>query len=304
MSARRLGRLGVAAAAAAAGTALMAGATAAAGSSLSPAGDGRRAALCAAAPEASSDASSGSATDGCVSGGAREREGFWAQRWEGYKASGRRPGFHRPEINGDLAAHGSEILSGSSNKILVPLCGKTLDLLYLAQSGSVAGVEVVQQAIDEFTEENKLTWVKKEKLDTPGAEVFRTTVHGNPLTIARCDFFSLPKGWSGEDGKFSACWDRAALVAIQPELREAYADVLCEELADNGKILLSTLEYDQEKMNGPPFSASLSQVRDLFEPRGFRLDVLDRQDVLDLNPRMKNAGVDKLTKYVILLTRL
>uniref|UniRef100_A0A914VBA6 Thiopurine S-methyltransferase n=1 Tax=Plectus sambesii TaxID=2011161 RepID=A0A914VBA6_9BILA len=71
----------------------------------------------------------------------------WSQRWDDRKI-----GFHLSEANSILVKNFEQV-KGST--VFVPLCGKTLDMLWLAQQGcTVIGVEAVGKAIEEFFEEN------------------------------------------------------------------------------------------------------------------------------------------------------
>ena len=59
----------------------------------------------------------------------------WIERWETGKT-----GWHEPDGNENLKAH----WQWSGKRVLVPLCGKTPDLLWLESQGNeVVGVEVV-----------------------------------------------------------------------------------------------------------------------------------------------------------------
>jgi thiopurine S-methyltransferase len=61
-----------------------------------------------------------------------------------------------------------------------------------------------------------------------------------------------------------AVYDRAALIALPPELRRDYALHLKKILRTGTDILLICLEYDQSLMSGPPFRVDGAEIRDLF----------------------------------------
>jgi thiopurine S-methyltransferase len=89
-------------------------------------------------------------------------------------------------------------------------------------------------------------------------------LQGQSILLLKGDFFDLDATQAG--GKFDAVWDRAAFVAIQPELRQAYMDVMGSVLAKGGQILLSTwVRPDGDTTKGPPFSIDEAQVKQLFE---------------------------------------
>ena len=71
---------------------------------------------------------------------------FWHNRWENQQT-----GWHRQVYNDLMVKHWPNINAPAGGSVLVPLCGKTLDMLWLAQQGhEVVGLEMVQQAVDAF----------------------------------------------------------------------------------------------------------------------------------------------------------
>jgi thiopurine S-methyltransferase len=170
----------------------------------------------------------------------------WHDRWdEG------RIGFHRSAVNDHLIAHLDELPAG---RVLVPLCGKSLDLWFLAERGyDVTGVELVPKAVDELFADANVT---------PTVE--GTRHRGGGITIERGDFFALP---CPSGGCFSGIWDRGALIAIEPEHRPRYRDRVLELLAADGVYLLVAIDV-HEPLDGPPFSLTLEAVLELFAPHG------------------------------------
>jgi len=63
----------------------------------------------------------------------------WESRWqEG------RIGFHLPEVNSYLLRYSDKLLTQNRGSVFVPLCGKTLDLHWLAgRTKKVVGIELV-----------------------------------------------------------------------------------------------------------------------------------------------------------------
>ena len=66
-------------------------------------------------------------------------------------------------------------------------------------------------------------------------------------------------------------------------------------LSPGGVQLLVTVEYDEQKMKGPPFSVSVPQLRNLF---GERLELLSEAEVIESNPRFKDRGLASLMERV------
>jgi thiopurine S-methyltransferase len=181
---------------------------------------------------------------------------FWIARW-----SEGRIGFHEGKPNAFLERHG-ERLAGAK-RVLVPLCGKAVDLAYLAGRGhEVVGVELVADAVQQFFAEHGVTPVV-----TPRGAFVEYTA--GAITIFAGDWFATDAALLGA---IDAVYDRAALIALPPEMRARYA-AHARALAGAAPILLVTLEYPQELMDGPPFSVAEEEVRALYA--GARIELVD-----------------------------
>lgn len=172
---------------------------------------------------------------------------YWLERWrEG------RIGFHRADANPRLAEHHERVL-GPTIRVLVPLCGKSADLEWLAVRGhEVVGIELSELAAQAFFSERA---VQPER-----AEAGKLTAYSHgAITILVGDFFDATPELTGYcDGVY----DRAALIALPPELRARYAAHLPSLLAPKARLLLVTLDYDAE--GGPPFCVSPREVDELY----------------------------------------
>ena len=74
---------------------------------------------------------------------------FWLERWQNNQT-----GFHQDEINSYLTRYWSGLGLTQGSRVLVPLCGKSLDMLWLAEQGhSVVGIELSRLAIEAFFHE-------------------------------------------------------------------------------------------------------------------------------------------------------
>jgi thiopurine S-methyltransferase len=77
---------------------------------------------------------------------------FWHERWR----SGR-IGFHQEKVSPALKCNWPSLGLTIGSSVLVPLCGKSLDLLWLENSGyGVVGVELSDVAIESFCMENAI----------------------------------------------------------------------------------------------------------------------------------------------------
>ena len=77
---------------------------------------------------------------------------FWHARWQRGEI-----GWHLDEIHLGLQAHWPRLGVGTSGRVLVPLCGKSMDLLWLASQGHrVLGVELSPIAVEALFREQGL----------------------------------------------------------------------------------------------------------------------------------------------------
>jgi len=80
------------------------------------------------------------------------RVNFWIKAWNEGNI-----GFHLTDKHPALEKFWPSLEAGAS--VLVPLCGKSQDLLWLEESGlDVIGVEFVESAVLDFFRENSLDW--------------------------------------------------------------------------------------------------------------------------------------------------
>ncbi|VAW62964.1 Thiopurine S-methyltransferase [hydrothermal vent metagenome] len=219
--------------------------------------------------------------------------GFWQQRWQEDQT-----GFHMSEVNEYLSRYWSAINApGVSTQappsVFVPLCGKSLDLVWLAaQAGTVIGVECSEKAVTAFFEEQQLAM----QSGTQGAFNCYT---GANITLYQGDFFALDKAMLQD---VSAVYDRASLVALPEAMRQRYIEKLADVLPQTVSILLISLEYDQQKMTGPPFSVSDDEVQRLYKPF-FNVEQLEARDIIDNEPRFRDRGLDYMIERVYKIFR-
>ena len=214
---------------------------------------------------------------------------FWLQRWnEG------RTGFHRGEVMPLLEKHWPSLGVPSGGKVFVPLAGKSLDMHWLAAQGHpVLGAELSPRAVQAFFAEAGLQ---------PAIERDAEGVHhrAGSIDLVQGDVFDLSDATlAGID----AVYDRAALIALPPELRRRYVGEVYGRLPTGCRGLLITLEYPQAQKDGPPFSVEEAEVRGLFTPR-WRVELLQRREILAHEPGFQAEGVTALATAVYRLERL
>ena len=175
----------------------------------------------------------------------------------------------------------------------MPLCGKSLDMRYLAESGhEVIGVEMSEIAIESFFREGDDTFERE-------SSSCGTSFRSGRITIHCGDVFDLA---AAELSGVHSVFDRAALVALPWETRAAYARHLLGLLPPGGCIFLITLEYDQDLVAGPPFSVLEDHVWELFDT-GCSIERVDARPTDDLPPRFVSAGVVEAIEAVYFITR-
>ena len=212
---------------------------------------------------------------------------YWLQRWqEG------RTGWHREAVMPLLQKHWPALDVPRGTRVLVPLCGKSLDMPWLASRGlRVRGVELAPQAVAEFFAEQKLQ--PQSRMSESG----RHYIAGE-IEIIEADVFAIETSMLAECG---AIYDRAALIALPPPMRERYAREIYDALPGDCRGLLITLEYPQHQMEGPPFSVEEREVHRLFGEQ-WDVDLLERRDILD-DTNFREDGVTELTTAVYRLQR-
>ncbi len=180
---------------------------------------------------------------------------FWQSRWDAGQI-----GFHRPAPNPHLVAWFDRALGDAERgRVLVPLCGKSIDLAWLeTHFERVVGVEYVPLAARDFAASRPF----------PASEA--DTEHGlrvrsGATDIHVADFFALsPETF----GPFDAAYDRAALIALPRDLRARYASALAQMLADGAPALIITFAYPEHLSSGPPFSVTDAELESLLSPFG------------------------------------
>ena len=214
---------------------------------------------------------------------------FWTERWQAGQI-----GFHNGSVHPLLEKHWTLESLNTGEKVFVPLCGKSEDLYWLSRSGhEVLGVELSRIAVESFFEEHDLKPAFAE-LDHFGKWSAQN------IELLCGDFFDMqPADMAG----IRLVYDRAALIALPPDMRRRYADHLQQILGDGSRILLITLTYPQYQMSGPPFSVDEAEVHELFD-EGFEIRLLEEENVLSNHQHFAARGLTELVERVYLLKRL
>ncbi len=200
----------------------------------------------------------------------------WLNRWD----IGR-TGWHEPAGNRNLQAH----WRFSGRRVLVPLCGKTPDLLWLESQGNeVVGVELAEVAVEAFFSENELEYEAVDDGPLPG---YRCTTR--KVTLYCGDFFAF------DHEPFNAHYDRGALIALSRELRPRYAAHTASLLTSDARQFVLTVDYDDSVCQGPPFSVSADELLSYW---GGLREHARVDDTENAPPKFLEQGLERLDEVV------
>ena len=212
---------------------------------------------------------------------------FWHQRWADNLI-----GFHQDAPTPLLLKHWPSLDIAPDAQVFVPLAGKSLDMAWFAAQGHrVLGVELSQLAIEQFFAEHGLD---PDIHETGYGHHYRA----GGIELIHGDAFALDADLLRD---CAAVFDRAALIALPPDLRLRYARELYAALPNGCRGLLITLDYPQQERAGPPFSVPEDEVRALYAAN-WQIDLLESRPVPPEHPGYV-AGVSRLDTAVFLLRR-
>ncbi|WP_086481744.1 thiopurine S-methyltransferase [Oceanospirillum sanctuarii] len=225
---------------------------------------------------------------------------FWHQRWEEGRI-----GFHQDEVHPALPAYWNNLpeklrvssgdvgqvepVAQKAKVVFVPLCGKSNDMVWLAEQGwQVIGVELSELAVKEFFEAQGLNPVHTEVADQ------LSCYQAGPYQLYCGDFFHLHRQHMID---VTAVYDRASLVALPKAKRHRYAFHLAQMLSPAVEMLLVSLEH--QKPSGPPFTVKADEIEWLFGAN-FEIEQLarleeDDRQVTDVVYRMMRKGLKSVS---------
>jgi thiopurine S-methyltransferase len=206
---------------------------------------------------------------------------FWHQRWQQNQI-----GFHKQEIHPLLERYWSKLSVNPGSRVLIPLCGKSNDMLWLLAMGfQVVGVELSPLAIEAFFADNGLQSRVRRQGDFWVNEI-------DGLQIFCGDFFALRPT---DLGQIDAVYDRGSLVALPPDMRIEYVSSLYAMLSTNVQILLIAFDYPQHEMPGPPFSVQREEVESLYA-HWCDIELLNSQNALENEAHFTDRGLTRMAE--------
>lgn len=212
----------------------------------------------------------------------------WLDRWRE-----NRIGFHESGVNRHLQNWFPRLAPEPGSVVFLPLCGKALDIQWIARQGyEVIGVELSQIAVEAFFAENDIPFERSE------SDRF-VSRRAPAINLLQGDFFDL------DAADLAGCrlvYDRASLIALERHDRPRYYAHLLSIIPAGCDMLLITLEYDQAEMRGPPFSVPTDEIMHAYRD-AFAIELLQVENIIDERPRWRQAGLSALQESVFRLSR-
>ncbi len=189
---------------------------------------------------------------------------LWLERWEK-----RQIGFNQNTPSEYMMKYFERLALPKGSRVLVPLCGKTIDILWLLSEGyEVVGIELSQIAIEELFNDLDKSFTLFSLGDL-------TKYSSGNLSVFIGDIFDVNADMLG---KIDAIYDRAAIVALTPEVRKKYTAHL-REISNTAAQLLVTVEYDQSLRDGTPYSVEEKEIKEHYATH-YKIELLTRNKIL------------------------
>ncbi len=218
---------------------------------------------------------------------------YWHQKWAEDKIA-----FHQERYNKRLVELWPTLDIEPSTPVFVPLCGKSRDMLWLHERGHpVFGVELSEKACEAFFVENELPFERRTM--ERGTE-FTGSGAASGIRLIAGDFFALTPV---DTEHVHALYDRASLIAMNAELRGDYARQLIDLMPLQTRGLVIAIEYDEQRMQGPPFSVPDAEVRALLGA-SFELEELAHHGGPERLGNLAERGLDTLDERVYGVRRI
>ncbi len=214
---------------------------------------------------------------------------IWLDRWkEG------RIGFHQKKVTPLLPKHWDAVGALPGCTVLVPLAGKSLDMDWLVERGhQVIGVELSPLAIEQYFAERGIT---------PEVSTDANGIHhrAGAIDLILGDAFKLDRALIVS---CKAIYDRAAMIALPPSMRDIYVRQVYARLPAQCRGLLVTLDYPQHEKSGPPFAVDEGDARVRLGAL-WEVTKLERKDILAEQPGFIEEGVTSLYTAALALRKL
>jgi thiopurine S-methyltransferase len=207
---------------------------------------------------------------------------LWLQCWREQDTD-----FHQTEVNPLLSRFWPGLGLARGSRVFVPLCGKSLDMLWLAGQGhEVIGIELSPVAVHDFFHDNGL------QPDKSQVGPFTLWRHDN-LSILCGDYFALDKSHLGP---FDTVYDRAALTALPENIRTLYVAQLERLVPEAATVFLLTTE---DAIEGATLAQAVgvdTEIAGLYSA-GFEIDLAYVESVFEPDPQA--SGTVRRDEYKV-----
>jgi len=208
---------------------------------------------------------------------------LWQQCWRDQQTD-----FHQKEVNRLLTRfwRGLDLARGS--RVFVPLCGKSLDMMWLAQQGhEVIGLELSPVAVRAFFRENHLQASQR--------KVGQFTVwQSGKISIFCGDYFCACRA---DLGNIDVVYDRAALTALPEDIRRLYVAHLKVILPPACKIFLLTVEDADEGETQEVTLGASAEITALYS-EAFEIELAHVESILEPDPD-EAAGSTRCSEHKV-----
>jgi len=226
---------------------------------------------------------------------AKDRLNYWQSRWVSGDSN-----WHFQNPNEFLVRHLEALKADREHvRIFLPLCGKTVDLVWLYNEGhTVVGLEGVPYVAEQVFKDANLAYKMFYDQEIEGF-IFKTP--DERLTVYSCDFFKVRPQLIG---RFEAIFDRGAFEAIDVKDREAYSDLIFKILAPKFRIILTGYEYDTNVYEGTPRNVNREEIYKLFGRQSLEngsSSMVSIVEKADFSEHGKQFNLKVMTKFVYLI---
>lgn len=156
----------------------------------------------------------------------------------------------------------------------------------------VLGVEFSEIACRKYFADNQLEF-------TESTNTRFTVFKGENIELWQGDFFAMePQDLEGIKGVY----DRASLIALPRQMRQQYVQHLSKLLEPQSQVLLISIDYDESKMQGPPFSVIEQEVRQLYNS-DFNVEMVAGSSGPDVVGHLAKRGLDSLNEKIYVIQK-
>lgn len=173
--------------------------------------------------------------------------------------------------------------NGKPMKVLVPLCGMSVDMNWLVNKGmQVIGVDIAYQSLEKFMSLSGQDWTETAVSELgPNAKLFTRT--DDKIKLYLGDFMKFSRGL---EGTFDFVYDCDGLRVLDSGLTPSFAATIKNLMNPGGRLLLDAIAYDKKILQDenfkppmpvpPPHSVSVKETKNLFEPE-CTVEIIDEQ---------------------------